>query len=328
MSVEAANSQVTLDDMERLWTMLRGRTAAVQEGVLGPSSISWKINRESALFLAAGRASLLQLAHPWVAAALEDHSNLRTDPLGRFHRTFRVIFTMIFGTLDQALGASRYLYHLHTRIQGSLPVAVAIYPSGSHYEANERNALLWVYATLIDSAVLAYEAVLPPLTAEERETYYEESRQVAALFGLPPEFLPASWQEFQHYFETMLASDGLGAGDLARELAERVLHGRGSRVPVPGWYRAMTTGWLPERWREEFRLGYGPRERAKAAAAGSRIRRFYRYLPGALRFVGPYREALCRLRGRPSGLAIRLSNRFWMGQPEMMLRRPKSSPRE
>jgi|HubBroStandDraft_6_1064221.scaffolds.fasta_scaffold475284_2 hypothetical protein len=32
------------------------------------------MNREAILFLAAGRALLLQLAYPWIAAAVADHS--------------------------------------------------------------------------------------------------------------------------------------------------------------------------------------------------------------------------------------------------------------
>lgn len=304
--------------MERAWTVLREKVASPREGILGPGSIGWRVNRESALFLGAGRASLLQLAHPWVASALEDHSNIRTEPLVRFHRTFLVMFTMIFGTLDQALRASRYLYKLHTRIQGRLTEETPAFPRGSHYQANERNALIWVYATLIESAVMAYESVLPPLTPEEREQYYDESRLVAALFGIPPDALPPDWTGFEAYCEGMLTSNRLGAGELARELADGVLHGRGSSIPVPDWYRALTAAWLPVRWREEFRLPFGRREQEAAVSAARRIRRVYPRLPGVVRFVGPYREACGRLRSRPPGIVTRLSNRFWMGQPEMM----------
>src|SRR5271154_369399 len=172
------------------------KAADPRAGIFGPASVSWKVNRESALFLAAGRAALLQLAHPWVAAALDQHSNLRNDPLARFHNTFRVIFTMVFGSLSQALAASRYMYQLHTRIQGELPSSVAGYTQGSRYRANEVNALVWVYATLVESALLAYECVLPPLTRTERETYYAENKIMAALFGIPASALPESWSGF------------------------------------------------------------------------------------------------------------------------------------
>ena len=64
------------------------------------NSLTWRIDREALTFLVAGRALLLQLAHPWVAAAIAEHSKTIDDPIGRFHRTFAVVFTMVFGTLD------------------------------------------------------------------------------------------------------------------------------------------------------------------------------------------------------------------------------------
>src|SRR3984893_3458812 len=133
--MEAIGQSVSRREIERLWDSIRDRTYDPQAGIFGPSSISWKVNRESALFLGAGRAALLQLAHPWVAAALDQHSNLRADPLGRFHNPFRVVFTKIFGTLEPALASSRYRYQRHTRVPGEIPESVAAYERGSHYEA-------------------------------------------------------------------------------------------------------------------------------------------------------------------------------------------------
>lgn len=309
---------VSLQAIERLWDSIARRTADPRAGIFGPSSISWRVNRESALFLGAGRASLLQLAHPWVAAALDQHSNLRSDPLARFHGTFRVVFTMIYGTLAQALAASRYLFHLHTRIEGEIPASVAAYPQGARYQANELNALLWVYATLIDSALLAHNAVLPPLSSIERETYYAESKIMAALFGIPLAALPADWSAFEAYNRSMLTSGALGVNALSRDMAHRVLHGKGSWVPVPPWYRAFTAASLPEQLRGEFELPFRPREVKLANRARLWLPRIYRRLPAALRFVGPYQEANARLHGHRVSVLTHASNRFWIGQPRMM----------
>ncbi|MBW4027672.1 MAG: DUF2236 domain-containing protein [Acidobacteria bacterium] len=311
-------STITPDDISELWKWLAARTADPRAGIFGPSSVSWKVNRESALFLGAGRAALLQLAHPWVAAALDQHSNLRNDPLARFHNTFRVIFTMVFGTLNQALSASQSLYQMHSRITGRLPAAVAAHARGSVYQANEINALRWVHATLVESALLAYEVVSPPLSPAEREAYYAESKLMAALFGIPPSALPADWAAFAAYNRAMWDSETLGVNALSRGLAHHVLHGRGSWVPVPGWYRAITAVWLPERLREQFELSAGQREAAAAARARQWLPVFYRRLPDAARFVGPYHEAVARLMARNVGPVVRWSNRFWMGQSRMM----------
>src|SRR5579875_469974 len=104
-------SQAAMDCLLRELEQMPGGGA---EGFFGPGSAMWRVSRESALFMGAGRAALLQLAHPWVAASLGHHSNLLHDAIGRFHGTFRVIYTMVFGTRAQALAAARGLYSLHT----------------------------------------------------------------------------------------------------------------------------------------------------------------------------------------------------------------------
>jgi uncharacterized protein (DUF2236 family) len=311
-------SPVTREDIAQLWAAIRDPIPDPRSGIFGASSISWKVNRESALFLGAGRAALLQLAHPWVATALDQHSNLRNDPLARFHNTFRVVFTMIFGTVEQALAASRYLYQMHTRIQGQMPESVAAFERGSHYQANEIEALRWVYATLVESAMIAYESVLPPLSLAEKNAYYAESKTLASLFGIPSDALPSDWPSFSAYNQAMWKSETLGVNTLSREMAHRVLHGRGSWVPVPLWYRALTTAWMPERLREAFELSYGEREQIAAARALRWLPTVYRRVPATVRYVGPYQEAHARLHARNVGSLTRVNNRFWMGQSRML----------
>jgi uncharacterized protein (DUF2236 family) len=70
-----------------------------------------------------------------VAAAIEQHSNAFADPVGRFHRTFSTVFAMVFGALDQSVDAARRLHRRHAGLRD-----------------------------LIETASIAYELVLPPLT--------------------------------------------------------------------------------------------------------------------------------------------------------------------
>ncbi len=328
--MDRTSTPVSRAHIEQLWSAVAAGVSRPNDGIFGPASISWKINRESALFLGAGRASLLQLAHPWVAAALDQHSNLRSDPLARFHNTFKVVFTAIFGTLQQALAASRSLYQLHTRIQGQMPASAGAIRAGSHYQANEVDALPWVFATLIESAMIAYESVLPPLSSAEKETYYAESKTLAMLFGIPPTALPPDWSAFESYNRGMWASDTLAVNPLSQEMAHRILHGRGSWVPVPHWYRALTAAWMPDPLREAFALQYGVREQHAASKALRRLPPAYRRIPTSLRYVGPFHEACARLQNRGLGPLTRASNHFWMGQSRMLLHRPNEthSPRE
>jgi uncharacterized protein (DUF2236 family) len=315
---EAVAQFVSAGDLEELLGELKRSTPDGSQGLFGPDSISWKINRESALFLAAGRAALLQLAHPWVAAAITEHSRTLSDPIGRFHHTFRVMFTMSFGSVEQALAAARHLHHRHQSIRGKLTETTGRFAQGTWYEANELSALCWVDATLIDNALLAYELVLPPLSAAEREQYYAESRRTAALFGISREYLPQDWSSFNLYMKSALQSDMLGVSVVTRQMAHQLRDGAGSKLRPPFWYRALTTELLPPRFREEFQFTYGEPERHAAARALWWLRRIYPRLPAALRFVGPYNEAQSRLNGMPApSLIVRLSNQLWIGQPSL-----------
>lgn len=304
---------VTRTDLESLLSAIARRIADPGDGVFGPGSMMWKVSCESALFLGSGRAALMQLAHPWVAAAIAEHSTVLGDPIARFHNTFRIVFTMIFGSREQAFAAARHLHTLHTGIRGKLPRAVAGWEQGARYEANEIAALRWVYATLIEGAVLAYRCVLP-LDDAEREQYYQESLTLAALFGIPSGALPVNWHAFENYIASMIESSELGVSEAARSMGEDILRGAGSWIHPPHWYGSLTAEWMPRRFRQEFGL---TQDEVRAGKAQIWLRRFYGHLPGALRFVGPCREAQARLRGRSPNFLTQTGNRFWIGQRQM-----------
>src|SRR3982074_1571220 len=121
------------DDFESSLDTVCEAAAGSIEGVFGPASLTWRIDREAAVFLGAGRALLLQLAHPWVAAAIAEHSRPFAAPIGRFHRTFNTTFTMVFGTLDQALAAARRLHRRHAAVKGILPWAAGRFAAGGDH---------------------------------------------------------------------------------------------------------------------------------------------------------------------------------------------------
>jgi uncharacterized protein (DUF2236 family) len=309
---------VSADGLESELNRVRTSAAGSAPGIFGPRSVTWRVDREAAIFLGAGRALLLQLAHPWVAAAIEQQSDTFADPIGRFHRTFRVVFSMVFGSLDQSLGAARSLHRRHAEIEGRLPSPAGPFPAGSPYCANAVPALRWIHATLIETALRAYELVLPPLTPEQREGYYHESRLFAALFGIPDECLPPDWAAFSAEFAAMVQSDTLSVTDPARIMARRFLAGANTWLPVPASYRALTAALLPPQIRAAFGLPYGAAEQQTVHWLVAAIRRVYPFLPGRMRYVGPYQEAQQRLAGkaRPD-VVTRVCNRLWIGRAEL-----------
>jgi uncharacterized protein (DUF2236 family) len=297
---------------------VRTGAAGSVEGIFGPASLTWRIDREAVIFLGAGRALLLQLAHPWVAAAIAEHSKTFADPIGRFHRTFDVVFPMVFGSLDQALAAAWRLHRRHTAIEGRLPEAIGPFEQGALYRANEVAALRWVHATLVETSLMAHDLVLPALSIDERERYWTESKLFGALFGLVPADLPPDWASFAAYGETMARSDLLSVSAAARDIAAQIFFGAPMWLRPPRWYRALTIRMLPERLRMGFGFVFDEHEDKAAERALKWIRRVYPALPARLRTVGPYQEAQARLLGKPEpDWATRRLNQVWIGRPQM-----------
>jgi uncharacterized protein (DUF2236 family) len=278
---------VTEADLERQLSHVRAVAKEPLVGLYGPDSVIWQLAREQAIFLGAGRALLLQLAHPWVSTGIREHSRTLTDPIDRFHRTFNVMFTMVFGSLDQVLGTARRLHARHAQVMGRLAEEAGPFPLGSLYAANEIGALHWVHATLVDTMLATYELIYPPLRERRLQQYYAECKLLAPLFGIPEDRMPGTWAAFTGYNEKIWDSDTLTVGADARRIAEALLEGGAVWLSAPGWYRAVTARLLPPQLREAFGLRYGETERRHADAAISWVRQVYPVLPDRLRCVGP-----------------------------------------
>ncbi|HUJ62550.1 MAG TPA: oxygenase MpaB family protein, partial [Kofleriaceae bacterium] len=188
-------------------------------GILGPRSVAWRLGGDLAVFLGGGRAALLQLAHPMVAFAIDQHSRTRDDVVGRFQRTFRNVFAMVFGELDDALAAARRVHRVHERVQGTIPIALGAWPAGTPYHANDVDALRWVHATLVDTTIVVRERLDGAVAVADKDAYIVELNRFAALFGIPRDRLAWSWAEHAAYMARMLYGDQLAVAPCAREMA-------------------------------------------------------------------------------------------------------------
>src|SRR3954470_21653340 len=111
------------------WYGPRGM-AADPIGLYGPDSVTWRVNREAVLLAGGGRALLLQVAHPLVAAGVEQHSNYSSDPWGRLYRTLDLTTKIVFGDAQTAAQASERLQKRHTTVNG-------VAEDGTPYDARD-----------------------------------------------------------------------------------------------------------------------------------------------------------------------------------------------
>jgi uncharacterized protein (DUF2236 family) len=249
----------------------------------GAGSISWRVNREAALLLGGGRALLMQVAHPKVAAGVDEHSDFQDDPLRRLNRTLELSLALSFGTGEEVRAAARQINRTHERV------------TGAGYQALDPELLLWVHATLIDSALLTYRTFVRRLDRIDAEAYYQEAKPIGALLGIPAARFPATLDDFDTYVADMLAGP-VQPDQTSRRLARLVLRPPIRRVPrmVFAPVEAITAGLLPEGLRRAYGLPWGRPSRFVFTAARSTVPRLLAALPEVLRVLPPARLAESR----------------------------------
>lgn len=292
---------VTKDDLERSIAKLESTVSNPIEGIYGPRSRTWEMSRESVVFLGGVSAALLQLAHPYVAYGVAQHSHTRGDPLGRFTRTFEHVHGMVFGDLDHATRSSRRVHAIHERVTGQIEDDVGRFSAGSAYRANVEDALMWVYATLIHTAFQVYERCVKTLSVDERESAYAEAHRFAALFGIPQDAMPEDFVRFEQYMDDMFRSETLAVSPPALEMRRFLLQPPNRVVaPVFRWIETMTAGFLPARFQNDFDFKYGVTQRFVFGASTRVIRATLRVTPRRLRYSPAYHQAMRRIEGNPA----------------------------
>jgi uncharacterized protein (DUF2236 family) len=213
-----------------------------------------RITLEPAIGFGAGRALLLQLAHPSVAQGVEDHSEFKRNPFKRLQGTLEAVYSVAHGSEELATGVGRRLHWIHTFIVGPT------------YQANTPDLLYWVHATLADTALRCFEDYVRPLPPEEAEEFYEQMARVAEVFGVPRADQPADLAEFRTYMDGMF--DSLDVTDVAKDLIGFILdpklpfHAELPFVPLLRLQKLVTLGSLPDAIRAQ--LDYRREARAHA----------------------------------------------------------------
>lgn len=282
---------------------LHGKVPDPRIGLYGPDSMMWKI---SGMLLpagyGAGRALLLQTAHPWVTAGIDEHSIVRYDPVERARMTFTNVSLMVFGSMPQALRAANKVHKSHTQITGKIPYEAGAFKKGSEYRANEVAAMIWVHATLWETAATMYEKVKRVLSEEEKERYYEETKLFAMLFGIPEEALPRTWNEFMAYNKAMWDSPQLTVTENTRALKDDLFTPDSLALVIPlRIQEVLTAGSLPPRIREGYRMNYGLWRKTNyiILLSGGMITGWL--LPKSWEYHSVYHEAMARVEGKRAG---------------------------
>jgi uncharacterized protein (DUF2236 family) len=302
----AANAApVTALERHRAEARERLRTARVTRS--GPESITWKINREIIVVAGWGRAILLQLAHPLVAAGIDAHSTFRgslTASIRRLWSTLGAMQSLTFGDEEEMISTAARINVIHDHVFGRLRAPAGAFPAGEAYSAKHAELLRWVHATLLDSIPLMYERLVGPLTPEEREQYCAEAAVMEPLLDIPAGLLPRNTAELDAYTRGILAGNSIAVTRGSQALARAVLFPPRWRLLWPAFrpVQLITIGSLPAAVRHAYGFEWTPRD-ARALARWTAVLKVLRRLMPAAAREWPF----SRQRARCSS---------WASQPE------------
>jgi uncharacterized protein (DUF2236 family) len=265
--------------------------------LVGPQSLSWRITSDVRLNVAMLYPLLLQVAHPTVDAGVTDFSDFERRPWDRLMRTLDYAYLIVYGGRD-AVAAGRSLHALHRRFRG-------VTAEGARYSALEPKAYAWVHATLLQTYVLAQARFGTPLEADEIERFYLEYRGLGRLIGVRERDLPPRWSGFCAYFEQMCEQTLRRTASVERVL-RTVRHvqkppmpmpellWRAVRVPAARMLRVGGVGLMSPRLRRTLGIAWNPLDEAQLRALGAALRGLTPIMPARLRVTGP---AQLQLRG-------------------------------
>lgn len=216
---------------------------------------------------AGGRAILLQIADPVVAAGVRRHSDFARRPQQRLAHTLMYVYAVVLGTPADAAVATSFVNRAHAPVAG----------------ADDVDRQLWVAATLFDSAMAAHDAFGDAADAELAERVLDAYRPLGVALRVPASRWPASVAAFRDYWDEQVP--GLRVTDDARGVARDLLHPRFA----PLWVRAamplvriVTVGMLPERVRAQYGFAWGDREERRYRRVCGVLRGVRACVPGAV----------------------------------------------
>lgn len=249
--------------------------------------VSRRVNGEAVVVLGWGRAILLQLAHPLVAAGVGDRSGFDAGAFAyvrRMRSTIASMFSLTFGTESEIRETVGRIDAIHQRVHGRLDCAVGGYPVGTPYDATDPALLTWVHATLVDSQLRTYALLVRSLPRADEDRYCAEAAQIGPLLGVPATELPDTKDRLDHYLDRMQHENRLAVGPSARRIAGALLGPPGGRWVAPALWigRLVTVGLLPASIREAYGFPWRATDARKLQSAVAVLRAVRRLSPPML----------------------------------------------
>jgi len=164
-------------------------------GLIGPDSVSWRVNADLAAVAQAGTAAIvLEILHPSVVAGVQDMSTYREDPFKRARATLGYVLATTFGNTAAATRIIEHVKHIHSFVKGTRPDGVA-------YRALDPDLIAWVHTAIPWMILRTYERTNGRLTTAEKDAYLAEQAVIGRMGGA--EWVPTNTAELDEYVAMM-----------------------------------------------------------------------------------------------------------------------------
>ncbi len=240
--------------------------------------------------LLAGPANvIMQLARPGVGYGVMESrvESGRVDrhPIKRARTTFTYLAVASMGSDAQKAAFRRAVNGAHAQVYSTDDSPVA-------YNAFDKDLQLWVAACLYKGGVDVYRAFVGEMDDEAADRHYIEGSALGTTLQVPQEMWPADRAAFDRYWQESL--DQVHIDDAIREYLYPIAVNRirGVRLPAAIRQRSeslallITTGFLPQRFRDEMRLSWDPERQRRfdrlvkvIGAVNGAMPRFLRQFP-------------------------------------------------
>lgn len=225
-------------------------------------SVLRRVHGERAVGLNYGqRALMIGAAHPVNFIGTQANTRSGNRPFLRLVHTAKVFEAVFFGTRAEADAMLAIVERMHDRVKGELPEPAGRFEAGTAYSAYDRDLMLWTVAVIADSAEVFYETFCRKLSAEEKDSLWQDYLRFGELFGMPRESAPATYSEFRSYWSEIWAGDELHLTEEARRVAMAIAF----EIPMPRHlhpqrevHNLVLTGTLPPHVRRMFGLRWTP----------------------------------------------------------------------
>ncbi len=240
--------------------------------------------------LLAGPANvIMQLARPGVGYGVMESrvESGRVDlhPIKRARTTFTYLAVAVAGSDAQKAAFRRAVNRAHAQVYSTPDSPV-------QYNAFDPDLQLWVAACLYKGGVDVYRIFVGELDDEDADRHYREGMTLATTLQVPPEMWPADRAAFDRYWQESLAQ--VHIDDAVRDYlypiaASRI---RGVRLPrrlqrlqqlSESFALLITTGFLPQRFRDEMRLPWDARRQRRFDRLMAALRTANYLLPRLIR---------------------------------------------